>query len=661
MSLLMDALRKAEEAKRQAAQKQHEDKQQETPISISEPSAVDNLQSLEESLELDRELTSEMGVPEESAGGLADVDVPFDFDIDENFGVDEAESLGATSGDLPSDNEPDSESKANDFDVDAAAIVDTLDSADAIEEDSSVEDLDYIKPDELSRFTATSKSSIIALDEGKTLDPDIPVSAVDTEDELIVDPAASSLGLTLEERAPNIERPSIIGDSLEIPAEPSATKTLESPADETPEVGAEPIRAVRNDDTEKDTEVTSSADATPKLAKTVTPKFAEESRKRESARAVFNAKHKNIGKGADTRKKLIAAAAVIALFPLAGGGYLLLESMGVFSSGNQYNIPPSYNANVGDFVEPVETETIQESELPDISQEPLLASDVEQELVVSEYIAPVEETEIAPVPEPEIATNLDAVPVLQEPIAPELAQQSESPTESAAEPMPAQEAAIAMAEAEDSPPAAINITRTDNAERIDPQLTQAYASYRGNDFIGARARYQQVLRDKPNNRDAMLGLAAVAMQLGDSTLARETYVRLLELDPRDVHARVGLLETMPASDPVMLESELRALFAAHPEVAQLAFALGNHFASQRRWSDAQQSYYDALLAAKAGGSGPISPDYAFNLAVSLERLNQLRPAYTFYREALEQTELVTPGFDIRVLRDRLDAIERALP
>ena len=663
MSLLMDALRKAEEAKRQAAQKQDEDKQQEVPISISEPSAADELQSLEESLELDRELISDLGVPEEpeeslqSAGGLADVDVPFDFDIDENFGVDEAESVGDTSAELPSDNEPDSESKANDLDVDAAAIVDTLDSADAIAEDSSDEDLDYIKPDELGRFTASSKSSIIALDEAKTLDPDIAVSAADTEDELIVDPEPSSLGLTLEERAPNIERPSIIGDSLDIPAEPGATKTLESPADETPEVAAEPIRAVRNDDTEKDTEVTSSADVTPKLAKTVTPKFAEESRKRESARAVFNAKHKNIGKGAGTRKKLIAAAAVIALFPLVGGGYLLLESMGIFSSGNQYNIPPSYNANVGNFVEPVETETIQDSELPDISEEPLLASDVEQELIVSEYIAPVDEAEIAPVPEPEIATNLDAVPVVQESIAPELAQQSESPTESVA----AQESAVAVAEAEDSPPAAINITRTDNAERIDPQLTQAYASYRGNDFIGARARYQQVLRDKPNNRDAMLGLAAVAMQLGDSTLARETYVRLLELDPRDVHARVGLLETMPASDPVMLESELRALFAAHPEVAQLAFALGNHFASQRRWSDAQQSYYDALLAAKAGGSGPISPDYAFNLAVSLERLNQLRPAYTFYREALEQTELVTPGFDIRVLRDRLDAIERALP
>ena len=209
-------------------------------------------------------------------------------------------------------------------------------------------------------------------------------------------------------------------------------------------------------------------------------------------------------------------------------------------------------------------------------------------------------------------------------------------------------------------PTPINITRTENTDRVDPLLTQAYASYRSNDFNGARARYQQVLREKPNNRDAMLGLAAVAMHLGDATSARDSYIKLLELDPRDVHARVGLLETMPASDPVMLESELRALFASHPEVAQLPFALGNHFAAQRRWSEAQESYYDALLAAKANGNGPISPDYAFNLAVSLERLNQQRPAYTFYREALEQSKLLTPGFDIRILRERLDALERVL-
>jgi tetratricopeptide (TPR) repeat protein len=173
--------------------------------------------------------------------------------------------------------------------------------------------------------------------------------------------------------------------------------------------------------------------------------------------------------------------------------------------------------------------------------------------------------------------------------------------------------------------------------------------------------YQQALRELPNNRDALLGLAATAIQLGDVTGARITYTKLLELDPRDVLARVGLMDSMPMGDSVQTETQLQSLKTEHPDVAQLAFALGNFYASQRRWNEAQAAYYDALLAAKAESGSQVSPDFAFNLAVSLERLNQQQPAFNFYREALEQARVVNPGFDVRVLRERLDALERVLP
>lgn len=649
MSLLMDALRKAEESKRQAAQKQQEGEQQETQIVASESSAADDLQTLEESLEFDREHTP-------SAGGLTDVDVPFDFEIDENFRLDETGVVSDAVETPPDAKAAAFEAKPRDSEKDTAPPADILG---VTQDESSEEAIDYLKPDDLSRFSASSKSPSDALEEGKTLASETAEIDVDTALDSTADSQASSLGLTLEERAPDIERASIINDELITPTEAAVAQAPMAPAIEGQTLAADAIRASRNDDAVTDAAATNSAGATARLARTGTPKFAEESRKRESARAVFNAKHK--GKGAGSRRKLFAAAAIIALFPLAGGGYLLLQAMGIIPAGNQYNIPPGYNANVETYVVPVEAEMLVESELPDISPEPLPASAAEQEALVAEVVLTVEEIELAAAPEAAITANSDSVPLEQAPSVAELAVEIAEPTPSPVEFAVVPETSSEVVAQEAAAPSAINITRTDYAERVDPQLTQAYASYRGNDFIGARARYQQVLRDKPNNRDAMLGLAAVAMQLGDAPSARETYVKLLELDPRDVHARVGLLETMPASDPVMLESELRALFAAHPEVAQLAFALGNLFASQRRWSDAQQSYYDALLAAKAGGSGPVSPDYAFNLAVSLERLNQLRPAYSFYRQALEQSELVSPGFDIRVLRERLDALERVLP
>ena len=336
-----------------------------------------------------------------------------------------------------------------------------------------------------------------------------------------------------------------------------------------------------------------------------------------------------------------------------------------FEVESAYNIPTSYEVDAGAYDDSLENEVVQEDALPDLSDGQATTVTQGQEITETESVIALNHEVLTPA-ELQVATVEETAVVLEQTlVVPESSvtvqpsvQLSDTVIEYA-EPSPYEQTLAPEPEVQEA--TAISITRTDTSERVDPQLTQAYASYRTNDFIGARARYHQVLREKPNNRDAILGLAAVAMRLGDTTNARESYIQLLELDPRDVHARVGLLETMPSTDPVMLESELRALFAAHPEVAQLAFALGNHFASQGRWSDAQQSYYDALLAAKAGGNGAISPDYSFNLAVSLERLNQLSSAYTFYREALEQSEFVNPSFDIPVLRERLDALERALP
>lgn len=647
----MDALRKAEEAKRQAAQKQHEGKEQEAQSVASVPTAVDNLQALEESLEFERELSSNMENPEKSEPAAAGItDVPFDFEIDENFALDEQ---------VPVKGKKENESKAKEsFSEEAPG-------------ESSAEDVDYIQPDALSRFASSAKTPAQAAQiletEASTDEARDAVGKVEKKEESVAEsstesvPKIESLGLTLEEQHPSVERPSIIGSAEDIPSASAVERKSEPDQLEPEQAASLAIRALRNDD--KESEVASEADNSQRPSKAATSaKFAEESRKRESARAVFSAKHRGRDKGA--RKKLIAAAAVVALLPLAGVGYLLLESMGILSSGNQYTIPPDFRASSGPYVDPTEQALLAENALPDLSSESDLPPAIEQEVAFVEPIVAQTPAEI--VAERPVAALVNETPVLieQESVAletPSVAQLEEAAIESALARTPITPSAETVADAQIQTPDPISITRTDNTERVDPQLTQAYAAYRGNDFIGARARYQQVLRDKPNNRDAMLGLAAVAMRLGDAPSARESYIKLLELDPRDVHARVGLLETMPASDPVQLESELRALFAAHPEVAQLAFALGNHFAAQRRWSDAQQSYYDALLAAKAGGKGPISPDYAFNLAVSLERLNQLRPAYTFYREALEQSQHETPGFDIRVLRERLDAIERVLP
>lgn len=174
---------------------------------------------------------------------------------------------------------------------------------------------------------------------------------------------------------------------------------------------------------------------------------------------------------------------------------------------------------------------------------------------------------------------------------------------------------------------------------VDPLVEQGYEAFQKGDLATARERYQQVLTREPNNRDALLGLAAIDLRSGNFETAEARYVRLLELDPRDSYAVAGLTALRGQLDPVRAESRLKSLIATQPDATQLYFALGNEYAQQARWSDAQSAYF------KAYSADPENADYAFNLAVSLDQLRQKKPALEYYLRALTLAKTHPASFD----------------
>ena len=159
-------------------------------------------------------------------------------------------------------------------------------------------------------------------------------------------------------------------------------------------------------------------------------------------------------------------------------------------------------------------------------------------------------------------------------------------------------------------------------------LLQAWEALQRGQFAEAQALYEKVERTEPQNVDALLGLAAIAAQRGNTELAARQYGRVLELDPRDPTAQAGLISLLGQADPQMSESRLKQLIAREPS-ANLYFALGNLYARTTQWAPAQQAYFQAYQLQ------PDNPDYAYNLAVGLEHLSQPKLALTYYRQAIE--------------------------
>lgn len=163
---------------------------------------------------------------------------------------------------------------------------------------------------------------------------------------------------------------------------------------------------------------------------------------------------------------------------------------------------------------------------------------------------------------------------------------------------------------------------------ITPDLTRAYEALLAGDSAQARTLYLQVLDADPRNIDALLGLGAIASKEARVEEAVGYYQRVLELEPRNVYAQAGLIAIMGGADPAASETRLRQLIAREPS-AFLYFTLGNLYADQGQWPGAQQAYFQAYQ------SQPDNPDYAFNLAIGLEHLGQTRQALDYYRKALD--------------------------
>jgi Tfp pilus assembly protein PilF len=187
---------------------------------------------------------------------------------------------------------------------------------------------------------------------------------------------------------------------------------------------------------------------------------------------------------------------------------------------------------------------------------------------------------------------------------------------------------------------AISITpSTTRPPEVSPALKSAYAALVAGDYSRAASAYRDVLAREPANLDAAIGLATSYARIGDSANALAWYQRSLTIDPSSAIAKNGMIAlqggTSAATNTVSAEAsalasegQLRSLIAREPNNAALHFSLANRLASERRWSEAQQSYFEAVRLDASNA------DFAYNLAVSLDHLNQTRIALDYYRRAL---------------------------
>jgi Tfp pilus assembly protein PilF len=206
--------------------------------------------------------------------------------------------------------------------------------------------------------------------------------------------------------------------------------------------------------------------------------------------------------------------------------------------------------------------------------------------------------------------------------------------------------------------------KKDSLTHASQDLSSAYQALQQGNLSHSERAYKKVLQYDGRNRDALLGLAAIALQQGRVAQAQHYYQQILQSYPQDSLAQAGLISSLGERSPDASVSQLKTMLSQLspkaenlPQVAYLQFTLGNVYARQQAWTEAQQAYFEAYRTEPRA-------DYAYNLAISLDQLHQYPAAANYYQQALQLGQSrEKSGFDRQAAAQRLQELtaSRGIP
>jgi len=196
----------------------------------------------------------------------------------------------------------------------------------------------------------------------------------------------------------------------------------------------------------------------------------------------------------------------------------------------------------------------------------------------------------------------------------------------------------------------ISITKTKKEDPVSVLLQKAYKHYQAAEYVQSDALYKQVLLRDSRQHDALLGVAAIAVVNKDFTLAKNYYQQLLRYYPGDSIATSALVDLAKKQTTVASESQLKLLLREDPDAAHVHFSLGLLYANQGRAKESQQAFFDAFARDKKA-------DYAYNLAVMLDKLGQQKAALNYYKQASDLSDKGVSHFNEKLALERIMQLE----
>ncbi|MBF0446001.1 MAG: tetratricopeptide repeat protein [Magnetococcales bacterium] len=159
--------------------------------------------------------------------------------------------------------------------------------------------------------------------------------------------------------------------------------------------------------------------------------------------------------------------------------------------------------------------------------------------------------------------------------------------------------------------------------------------------------FNSVLKQNIFRREALMGLASIAVHNHQFEQARQTYKRILFLNPKDKEVESRLISLREMSDPMVRVSQLKNMIRVEPDNFNLHFILGTIYVGKEQWSEAKEAFTKAHILERD------HPDTVYNLAVSLDHLKQTEEALKYYLLAAKLAKTHPVEFELKHVNNRI--------
>ncbi|MBL29337.1 MAG: hypothetical protein CMM50_17540 [Rhodospirillaceae bacterium] len=167
-------------------------------------------------------------------------------------------------------------------------------------------------------------------------------------------------------------------------------------------------------------------------------------------------------------------------------------------------------------------------------------------------------------------------------------------------------------------------------------LTSGRQALDAGDLDTALYFYRAAIGHAPEDRDALMGYAAVSRAGGDREAAHSAYRSVLATHPDDIRAALQLAGLTAETDPGAAVRALEALKRTDPDDPALLAQLAQ---TQERMGMIDDALHNLRRAVELASG---EPAYRLNLALLLDRMGRGADALPHYRSVLDAAYRGTP-------------------